>query len=245
MNIRQVLTVVAEGHVVGAVDGLTAVVLLLVVEHVDSVGERGLLALTTLVEVLAEAVGTRVDEAANANKLLGVLESASGKLVVPDKVGVANGGTGSVVSVEGTLLVGVQVAGGRTGGAGAGAGAGGGGRGSRGDGGGLGGLNDDGGLGGLLNLRGLRRLPCPPVVLLGVALRGSGGLAGAVLGDDLGNVLDNDDVVLGGTAGVGVGDGASGSQHGNGELGEVHLGGFGFVVYGHRDCKIVKKKKNE
>lgn len=231
MNVIQVLTVVAEVHVVGAGDGLAAVVLLLVVEHVDSVGERGLLALTTLVEVLADAVGTRVDEAANANKLLGVLESAGGKLVVPDKVGGANGGTGSVVGVEGTLLVGVQAAGGRTGGAGAGAGGrGGGGRG----GGGLGGLNDDGGLGGLLSLLGLRRLPLPPAVLLALALRNVGGLAASVLGDDLGNVLDDDDVVLGGTAGVGVGDGASGSQHGNGELGEVHLEDLGllFLVTG-------------
>lgn len=229
MNVIQVLTVVAEGHVVGAVDDLAAVVLLLVVEHVDGVGERGVLALTTLVEVLADAVGTRVDEAANANKLLGVLESAGGKLVVPDKVGGANGGTGSVVGVEGTLLVGVQAAGGRTGGAGAG----GGGGGSRG-GGGLGGLNDDSGLGGLLSLLGLRRLPLPPAVLLALALRNVGGLAAAVLGDDLGNVLDDDDVVLGGTAGVGVGDGASGSQHGNGELGEVHLEDLGllFLVTG-------------
>lgn len=238
MNARQVLTVVTEGHVVGAVNGLAAVVLLLVVEHVDSVGERGGLALTSLVEVLAEAVGTRVDEAANANKLLGVLESAGGKLVVPDKVGGANGGTGSVVGVEGTLLVGVQAAGGRTG---VGGGGGSSGSGSnRGDGGGLGGLNDDGGLGGLLNLGGLR-LPLPPVVLLALALRsGSGGGLGAVLGDDVGNVLDDNDVVLGGTAGVGVGDGASGSQHGKGELGEVHLEGLG-LLFGHQDCKIVKK----
>ncbi|KAI6754541.1 hypothetical protein HG530_012293 [Fusarium avenaceum] len=210
------LGVVTEAHVVGAGDGLAAVLALLAEEGLDGIGEGG--AASAHVEVLT-VVALGVSQAAERGDVVGPLLGAGDERVVPLEGLVADILAGLVVEIEGLLLVG-----GEAGRSGAGAGCLGGlgllglgllshGLGLLGD---LGRLDlNVGGLGGSDLLLGL----LPPLSAGSLLLDGSGllldrggllrgrvGRLGTAGGNDLGDIgVLGDDLVVGAGSGHGAG----------------------------------------